>query len=424
MPLRILSRIPLNTKLLHSHTSTHPTLKTWQPTKTFFSLPLPGLHTSIFAFCLFVLFVTMIAGCSNSDRDSDKDIYDNLELNGKISTFPLCVVLSDKLNGNEFPADLKELCSFSKERCKTLPIAGILRSGADIYYTYNCFADLRIPSSAEKDEAGITQAVEKQVAAYYSTTKLDGYDSLLTPNQPDWSIKTLPATYINNTSDSVFFYSNQPGYPSTIQVGYRVYPVYNNVAALRKDIDNLICKRYEKVAVFYNPVFTDSANRPLKPLFAAKGNRAGDSCVQYAKWEKLHDGAGGYMLGKLLENNSKDCGFVVAPPPAPIATGKVETKPAQTAQIQTNPIRKQPAAQAVTQPVTPPQPAPRTNSNTTAPTENVRTDNQCARRSEPVCEQDENKNFTGRRVQYCYNRAGQIIRTIVISRCEADCRCF
>lgn len=423
MLLRILSRILLNTKLLHRYTSTHLTLKTRQPIKTFFALPWPGMNASIFSFCLSFSLLTIFAGCSGSSEDPDKNIYDNLELNGKISTFPLCIVLSDKLNGNEFPVDLKELCSFSKSRCKTLPIAGILRSGADIYYTYNCFADLKIPSSAGKDEAGITQAVEKQVSDYYSTTTLNGYDSLLTPNQPDWIIKTLPATYINNTSDSVFFYSNQPGYPSSIQVGYRIYPVYNNVAALRKEIDNLVCKRYEKIAVFYNPVFTDSANRPIKPVFAAKGKPAGDSCVQYAKWEKLHDGAGGYMLGKLLEKDSKGCGFVVAPPPAPIVTAKPETKSAQTVQIQTDPIRKKPAP-AVIQPATPPVAPPRTNNNTAARPENARTDNQCARRSEPVCEQDENKNFTGRRVQYCYNREGQIIRTIVISRCEADCRCF
>ncbi|MBE7171766.1 MAG: hypothetical protein INR73_14350 [Williamsia sp.] len=358
----------------------------------------------------------VLAGCSNQEQEADTDIYNNLELNGKINTFPLCVVLSDKLDGNDFPADLKELCSFSKTTCKTLPIAGILRSGADIYYTYNCFADLKIPAGTGKDEAGITQAVEKQVADYYSTTKLKEYDSLLTPNLPDWNIRNLPAMYISNTSDSVFFYSNQPGHPSSIQVGYRTYPVYTSVADLRKDIDALICKRYEKVAVFYNPVFMDSANRPLKPLFAARGKTAGDSCLGSARWEKLHDGTGGFMLGRLLEKDSKGCGFV-APPPAPsIATRKPDNNPDQAAQIPTSPVRKKPEPAA---PV-----ASSADPAFDGRADNARTDYQCFRRSEPVCEQDDNKNFTGRRVQYCYNRAGQVVRTIVISKCEADCRCF
>ena len=392
MPLRILSRIPFNK-------------------------PAPTSSSGTYLLFISILFLCVFVSCSNPEADSDKDVYNNLELNGKINTFPLCVVLSDRLDGNEFPADLKELCSFSKEGCKTLPIAGILRSGADIYYTYNCFADLKIPAANNKDEAVITRAVEKQVADYYSTTTLKEYDSLLTPNQPDWSVKAMPAMYISNTSDSVFFYSNQPGFPSTIEIGYRTYPVYTNIAELRKDIDNLICKRYEKVAVFYNPVLTDSAFKPVTPRFAAKGKRAGDTCIQYEKWEKLHNGTGGYLLGRLLEKNSQGCGF--APPPPPVASTIKEDKPAQP--VQTTNIRQKPALTTPPAASSSPVTAPRTD-NTAA--SNPRTDNQCARRSEPVCEQDENKNFTGRRVQYCYNREGQVIRTIVISKCEADCRCF
>ena len=422
MPLRILSRIPCNKHLLTSLTGIFRSIENPLPANTFFSFSPFSFFCNQLPAWFLALLLTFLAGCSTQEEDPDKNIYDNLELNGKINTFPLCVVLSDKLSGTDFPADLKELCSFSKATCKTLPIAGILRSGADIYYTYNCFADLKIPASTGKDEAGITQAVEKQVSTYFSNTRLNEYDSLLTPNQPEWSIKTLPAMYINNTSDSVFFYSNQPGAPATIEVGYRSYPVYTNVAGLREEIDKLICKRYEKVAVFYNPVFSDSAKKPVKPLFAVRGKRAGDTCVQSAKWEKLHDGTGGYILGKLLEKDSKDCGFVTPPPPqAPVVITK-PVQPAQAAQIQTNPVRRKPEPTTMLSEVPAAPPASRADNVRSG--EKLRTDNQCVRRSEPVCEQDENKNFTGRRVQYCYNQEGKIIRTIVISKCESDCRCF
>ena len=415
MPLRILSRIPFNNRLPTRHPGITPSITPPHPPNT-----ITYTLRSLFACCLLLSLTILSNSCSDPETDSDKNVYDNLELNGKISTFPLCVVLSDKLSGNDFPADLKELCSFSKRTCKTLPIAGILRSGADIYYTYNCFADLKIPASTSKDEAGITREVEKQVSTYYSNTKLNEYDSLLTPNQPEWSIKTLPAMYINNTSDSVFFYSNQPGSPATIEIGNRSYPVYTNVAELREEIDKLVCKRYEKVAVFYNPVFSDSATtKPIKPLFAARGKRAGDTCVQLTKWEKLHDGTGGYILGRLLESNSKDCGFAPASPPAPVAVVRKPEQPAQAAQIQTNPVRRKPEPATVL--AEPPAPA---SMDGTPRNEKNRVDVQCVRRSEPICEQDENKNFTGRRVQYCYNQEGKIIRTIVVSKCEADCRCF
>ena len=422
MPLRILSRIPCNKRLLNSPPGTHRSVDNPLPAKKIFP-SLPYFHRrNLLKAWLFLLLAAAITGCSNKEEDADKNIYDNLELNGKINTFPLCIVLSDKLSGPEFPADLKELCSFSKATCKTLPIAGILRSGADIYYTYNCFADLKIPASTSKDEADITQAVEKQVSTYYSNTRLNEYDSLLTPNLPEWSIKTLPAMYINNTSDSVFFYSNQPGAPSTIEVGSRSYPVYTSVAQLRQEIDKMICKRYEKVAVFYNPVFSDSAKGPVKPLFAARGKRAGDTCIQTGKWEKLHNGAGGFILGKLLEKDSKGCGFTPPPPPQAAVAIDKPVPAAQGAQIQSNPVRRKPEPTAV--PTEPPVAANASRTDNPRSGEKLRSDNQCVRRSEPVCEQDENKNFTGRRVQYCYNQDGKVIRTIVISKCESDCRCF
>ncbi|MEJ7675684.1 MAG: hypothetical protein WKF59_23995 [Chitinophagaceae bacterium] len=50
--------------------------------------------------------------------------------------------------------------------------------------------------------------------------------------------------------------------------------------------------------------------------------------------------------------------------------------------------------------------------------------NGCASKSEPICEKDNTGNYTGRRVQFCYNINGNIIRTIVVSKCDSDCRCF
>ena len=331
-------------------------------------------------YLIFLLFITIISSCSQPDKDAGMDVYNNLELNGRISTFPLNIILSDKLSGTDFPADLKELCGFSKETCKTLPIAGILRSGSDIYYTYNCFADLKIPEPANKNEAGITEAVEKQVDAYFANTKPAAYDSLLTPNLPDWNIQNFARMYVGNTADSVFFYSNEPDFPSTIMVGNRTFPVYKEVARLRKEIDNIICRGYEKIAVFYNPVSGSTTPAPTETT----------------------------TVSVTAAPETASAKTTSASETAPAKTLPTPTLPTPEARKPVNSVREQANDEGLSI-STPPPP---------------RTDNPSARRGEPVCEQDEHKNYTGRRVQYIYNKQGDIVRTIVISKCEADCRCF
>ncbi len=378
--------------------------------------PLSAVHHSaksaFFLFCsLCLLMASGLTGCNSPQKKVPQDLYSQLELTGKINTFPLCVVISESLPGKEFPADLKELCGFSKSGCKTLPDAGILRSGADVYYKYNCFEDLKIPEADQQDEAGITQAVEKQSNTFYSNTTLKNYDSLLMPNEAEWNVRDFPAIYIGNTSDSVFFYSNQAGAPSAIEVKGRSFPVYTNVKELRSRIDALICRGYLKVAVFYNPL--PSGPEPATTSssdYTLKGTRAGDSCVETSRYEKLHDGSGGFLLGKLLKANSTACGFENEPSLASAPVTPPVSRPVQAPPRQTAPAtdRLEPA---IGEEFDNPAPAPKK-------------DMQCARKGEPVCEQDDNKNFTGRRVQYCYNKQGQIVRTIVVSKCEADCRCF
>ena len=361
--------------------------------------------TYFIAFALLCLLTGGLTGCKNSGNKNapQTDLSGQLEINGRINTFPLCVVISDNLSGSDFPADMKVLCGFSKSACKTLPDAGILRSGADVYYKYNCFDDLQLPS--EQDEAGITRAVEQQSGTYFAKTTLKSYDSLQMPNQPDWNVQDFPSVYIGNTSDSVFFYSNQPAPQATIQVKDRAYPVYTNAAELRAQIDKLICKGYTKVAVFYNAMPGAAPEPKPASLFAVRGTRAGDSCVETARYEKLHDGSGGFLLGKLLKTNSTSCGFensslaTAAEPPV--------QKPAET--------RARPAGKPF---------EPALGEEFDNPVAPAKKDNQCFRTGEPVCEQDDSKNYTGRRVQYCYNRTGQVVRTIVVSKCEADCRCF
>jgi hypothetical protein len=108
--------------------------------------------------------------------------------------------------------------------------------------------------------------------------------------------------------------------------------------------------------------------------FPARGTPvAGFICYQGSKYAKVHDGKGGFMRGALVESNSSAC---------------------------------QAAAVPEKQPVPP------------------KADNQCVRKSEPMCEQDSNGNYTGRSVQLCYNSSGRVIRTIVIKKCDADCRCI
>lgn len=153
---------------------------------------------------LFIWLISSLFACSESNPEAD-DIIKDLEVEAGINTFSLTIILSDKLNGETFPADIQHLCSLSKWKCKTLTVAGLLRLGPNKYYPYNCISELDLSGSFQKSEAMLTQMVDRQVTAYLSTTKLTDYHSLLLPNDSTWNIKALSQTYIDNTTDSVFF---------------------------------------------------------------------------------------------------------------------------------------------------------------------------------------------------------------------------
>ncbi|MEJ7675685.1 MAG: hypothetical protein WKF59_24000 [Chitinophagaceae bacterium] len=140
----------------------------------------------------------------NCNEPKKDNIFQQLEVKGKINTFSLKVIVSEKLSGTALPKDLQSLFTLSKNDCKTLPDVSILRLGQNIFYSYNSFSQLDIPSSIENDEAAITKMVDQQVVTYLSERMPQYYDSLLIPNDPSWDIKALALSYINNTKDSVF----------------------------------------------------------------------------------------------------------------------------------------------------------------------------------------------------------------------------
>lgn len=431
-------------------------------------------NQSYFYAFLTISLLTLLLSCN--ERDSEDNIYKQLEEKAKINTFPLTIVVAEELSGTVFPTDIQTLSAFSKQQCKTLPIAGIYRLGIDLFYTYNSISELKIPSSIAKDEVTVISLVEQQVADYLSKKQLKDYDSLLTPNQPDWDVKALFLNHINKTSpDSNFFFSNTPNTPSVITVGNRTYNVYNNSNELRKKIDELICKGQVAVKVYYNPPSLDTSGGKISKInWPEKGALAGDTCMGYAKYEKLHDGKGGFKvgnfidsnsvscgyvfptglagdtcitsskyqklhdgkggfrIGNLIEHKSKDCGYVFplkGTPTGEFITDKeskyekvhdgkggfmrgklVEAKPVE-------PVKKveiKPVKPKTSEPVKPKSKEPRV----------IRSDNRCSRKSEPLCEQDNGGNYTGRRVQYCYNRSGRIIQTIVLAKCDSECRCL
>jgi hypothetical protein len=169
-----------------------------------------------------------------------------------------------------------------------------------------------------------------------------------------------------------------------------------------------------------------------------RGLYAGDTCVNGSRYQKLHDGQRGFQVGKLVERNSKSCGVAVperataerattertrsGPAPAERATAERRTPERGTSAsgylcykgskygkvhdgrggFMRGPLLEQNSEDC-------PVDAP---------------DNRCVRRSTPLCEQDGGGNYTGRRVQYCYNSKGDIVQTIVIERCDSDCRCI
>ena len=462
-----------------------------------------------YLYLLLPLSLLILNGCQDSSQGEDETIRrleansKLLEVNGKVATFPLTIVIADQLNGETFPQEIQNLCALSTDACKTLPIAGILRLGPNNYYTYNCIADLKLPTAIEKNEGAITETTNEQVNAYLSTAKLTNYDSLLSPNHEEWNLRELSQTYINNTADSIFFYSQIPLGQSGIQVGAKRYKVYTDIAELRKRINELICTSHPTISVFYNflsfptagattpgsatPESTSpgSTNSPPvvtpAPTFPAKGLAAGDTCVGQSKYEKLHNGQGGFILGTLKEANSTACGFVfptgragdtcvsgskfqkmhdgrggfrvgtllernstacgytppvVKTPPvkAPVVKTPDPKPPVASPPVSTSPAKGTPASGFTCY-----------NGSKYAKVHNGRggfsrgelveqnssdcivkapVDNQCVRRSEPTCEQDAGGNYTGRRIQNCFNRSGKVVKVIVLSKCDSDCRCI
>lgn len=498
-----------------------------------------------YLFALLSLSLLLFFSCQDSSQGEDESIRrleansKLLEVNGKIMTFPLTIVISDQLTGEGFPAEIQSLCALSTDVCKTLPIAGILRLGPNNYYTYNSIADLKLPAAIEKNESAITETTNEQVNAYLSSAKLKNYDSLLTPNHDEWNLRELSLTYINNTADSIFFFSQIPLSQAGIQVGTKRYKVYSDIADLKKRINELICTSHPTISVFYNflsfpsagsttpgaitpgvtaPGVTPPSVTVTPPALPARGTVAGDSCVGHTKYEKLHNGKGGYMLGTLLEKNStacgfvfptgraadtcisyskyqkfhdgkggfrlgalvetnsRDCGFVFPTGRAgdtcvsgskyqkmhngrggfrvgsliqrnstdcgftpPVVTPPVVKPPVVTPPVVNRPAVSYPAKGTAAQGFTCYRGSKYAKvhdgkggfsrgelveENSDDCTVKAAVDNQCVRRSEPTCEQDIGGNYTGRRIQNCYNKGGQIIKVIVLSKCESDCRCI
>ncbi|MEJ7769344.1 MAG: hypothetical protein WKF89_16110, partial [Chitinophagaceae bacterium] len=156
--------------------------------------------------------------------------------------------------------------------------------------------------------------------------------------------------------------------------------------------------------------------------FTFPTGRAGDTCISGSKYQKLHNGRGGFRMGSLVERNSPDCGFIpTAPVPAKNRSTKVQPEKGSPAQgftcyrgskyakvhdgkggfIRGAMVEENSSACTVEAPET-----------------------QSMRKSEPICEQEAGGAYTGRRIQYYYNKSGAIIRTVVLSKCDADCRCI
>lgn len=462
--------------------------------------------------CIFVSLifssVLLLTSCNDTKQDS---IFQRLDIEAQINTFPLTIVFTDRMTGNSFPPEIQQLCALSKYKCKSLPMAGLLRLGPDQYYPYNNISLLQLPGTVKNNEAAITELVDQQVTAYLSTATLRNYDSLRSANNPGWNIKSMSSVYINKTADSIFFFSNSANAGSAIELDGIRYPVYNDAHTLRNKINEVVCKGHGTVSVFFNPSFDGSSSTtpasPSASRWPARGITAGDTCLGHTKYVKLHDGKGGFITGKLVEANSVDCGFTFPAgiagdtcvgnskyrkmhngkggysigtlmeqnsrscgftPPAAKSTSppakitppakvtppaiKVTPPPAKS----TAPVVKStsPPVKIVTPPLKsiPPPPEKGTPATGTITYKGLKyerlndgkggymrgkeieikskvfnqvySNNKCVKTSEPLCEKDSNGNYTGRRVQYCYNAFGLIIRTIVIAKCDSDCRCL
>ena len=450
--------------------------------------------------------VILLTGCNDTKQDS---IFQRLDLEAQINTFPLTIVFTDRLTGNSFPPEIQQLCGLCKYKCKSLPMAGLLRLGPDQYYPYNNISLLQLPGTVKNNETAITDLVDQQVTAYLSTATLRNFDSLRSVNNPDWNIKSMASVYINKTADSIFFFSSNSDAGSAIELDGIQYPVFNDAHALRNKINEVVCKGHGTVSVFFNPSFYGSSiTTASTSKWPARGVAAGDTCLNHAKYVKLHDGKGGFITGKLIEANSVDCGFTYptgiagdtcvgsskyhkmhngkggfavgtlierdsrscgfTPPPAKVITPAIKSIPPPAAKV-TPPVKSTSPQVKTTLPpvkntppaakVTPPQvksipPAPEKGTLATGSItykglkyerlndgkggymrgkemeikskvfNQVYSNSKCVKTSEPLCEKDSNGNYTGRRVQYCYNAFGLIIRTIVIAKCDSGCRCL
>jgi hypothetical protein len=430
-------------------------------------------------FC--ILFIPL--GCGQRNFDSNHSVMQQLRENGKIKTFPLIIVISHPLTGSEIPVDIKELCLLSRQQCKTLPIAGFLRLGST-YSTYSCVPNLQLSPSSEKKEASITQLVEQQVSAYIAKTTLKEYTSLAAPAEKGTDVKSLVENYLTSTSDSVFFYMPIGSASTAIAVGQRSYPVYDNISELRQKIDELVCNGNPSISVFYNSYLSNSAPTFVREA-PKRGTIAGDTCIQNSKYQKVSDGHGGFMAGKLIElnssacgytfpvgvagdtcvngskyqrihngkggfsigrlieKNSRDCGasFPTAGTPAGgficfqqskyerLHDGKGGYIRGKLIEVNSIDCGAKPAIKSAGVPKN-----TRTDKNTAANKKEASPllkskitavkDNRCVRKSDPICEQDKGGNYTGRRVQYCYDKNDRVIQTIVVSKCDSDCRCI
>lgn len=361
--------------------------------------------------CLLIVLVLLFS-CQEEQSDN---ILNQLKDNGKINIFSLTIVTTAPVNDTALQ-NIRVLSAFTNTGCKALADAGILRLGSNIYYPYNTIADMKIDKSILNDEEAITRSVQEQVAGYFANTKPKDYDSLITSNPPYFNERDLLLNHLSKTvADSIFFFSPSAAGGAVVQVGSRVYQVYNDPAALRAAISNLVCKGQGTISVFYNPpaslqsIDEALAATPVPP--PAKGTPAGDTCIGTSRFQRVHDGFGAYMAGRLIEANSPSCGGIVPPQPGVEAPKERPTPPKETRTI---PAKPTPATAKPAEPTRRPEVAK-------APPP---VDNRCARKSDPECEKDEAGNYTGRRVQYCYNSAGKTIRTIVLSKCDADCRCL
>ncbi|MEO6915548.1 MAG: hypothetical protein ABI151_07740, partial [Chitinophagaceae bacterium] len=199
---------------------------------------------SLFRFAFIVLFLASLTSC---DEPVQADIYKQLEDKAKITTFPLTIVLTTNLSGDNFPEDLKGFAAVSSGACKTLPVAGILRLGPDQYYTYNGVSNLKIGTD-DQNEKSITNSVVAQVNDYLTKTTLKNFDSLKAPIRNDYSSQILATEYSRTTTDSIFFYSALPYAADLTVMGGRSFTVYKDAAVLRKKIDQLICSKQATVS--------------------------------------------------------------------------------------------------------------------------------------------------------------------------------